>query len=138
MVVDAVKGMNAQDPIITEIAAKRDFGQAICLRIGEQMARLGFGEDKAIVAPVYDQAQFSFITDPYTQSRDLVGYWYGTGKQRRGQIQFHGDGSVYAEYDVVQSHPMKPGVFVEAIHAWGREDAIKTEAKLLDLPKDDT
>ncbi len=130
--------MSPQDPSSLEIAAKRGFGLAVCLRIGEQIARLGFGVDKAMVAPEYDQAQFNLITDPYTQSRDLVGFWYGTAKQRVGQIRFHGDGSFYAEYDVVQPHPVKPGCFVEAIHAWGREDAIKTEAKLLDLPKDDT
>ena len=64
-----------------------------------------------------------------------MGYWYNDKKQRVGQIQFNSDGSFYAEYDVVQPHPSKKQFFVEAIIAWGRDDNIKTEAKLLELPK---
>jgi hypothetical protein len=52
-----------------------------------------------------------------------------------GQIQFNSDGSFYAEYDVVQPHPSKKQFFVEAINAWGHENNIKTEAKLLELPQ---
>ena len=74
------------------------------------------------------------MTDPYTQHQDLVGFWYGQDKRRVGQIQFHGDGSFYAEYDVVQPHPSKRHYFVEAINAWGRDGNIKTEARLLDMP----
>jgi hypothetical protein len=89
-----------------------------------------------IVPPQFDNAQFKLVTDPFSQSQDLVGFWYGAKNQRIGQIKFHGDGSFYAEYDVVQPHPGKRGCFVEAINAWGRSDNIKTEAKLLDLPRD--
>jgi hypothetical protein len=118
------------------IAAKRDFGKAVCQRISENIARLGFRVQTELALPEYDAAEFSVVIDPFTQSQDLVGYWYKAGKQRIGQIQFHGDGSFYAEYDVVQPHPAKQHVFVEAINAWGRQDNIKTEAKLLELPRD--
>ncbi|MCK9606541.1 MAG: hypothetical protein M0R33_08825 [Methylomonas sp.] len=118
-----------------QIAAKRDFGTAVCRRIGENIAKLGFSTQTNINPPNFDAAEFSLVTDPFTQSQDLVGYWYKPGKQRIGQIKFHGDGSFYAEYDVVQPHPSKKHFFVEAINAWGQQDNIKTEAKLLDIPQ---
>lgn len=114
---------------------KRLFGQAICQKISENIAKLGFSVKTDIKLPAFEAAEFSLVTDPFTQSQDLVGYWYNAGKQRIGQIKFHGDGSFYAEYDVVQPHPSKKQWFVEAINAWGRQDNIKTEVKLLDIPQ---
>lgn len=122
------------DLIEAHIEARREFGKAVCQRISENIAKLGFQLQTDITLPNYDAAEFSLVTDPYTQSQDLVGYWYNAGKQRIGQIKFHGDGSVYAEYDVVKPHPTKKQWFVEAINAWGQRDNIKTEAKLLDMP----
>ncbi|MCQ8102502.1 hypothetical protein NP590_00175 [Methylomonas sp. SURF-2] len=117
------------------IAAKRDFGMAVCRRMADNIAKLGFTPASQIATPDFDAAEFSLVTDPFTQSQDLVGYWYNGGKQRVGQIKFHGDGSFYAEYDVVRPHPGKKQYFVEAINAWGQQDNIKTEAKLLDIPE---
>lgn len=119
----------------THINAKREFGRLICQRIIEAIAKLGFPLQTDIRVPDFDAAQFDLVTDPFTQSQDLVGYWYDTRQQRIGQIKFHGDGSFYAEYDVVQPHPRKTQFFVEAINAWGHLDTIKTEAKLLLLPQ---
>lgn len=121
-------------PIEQHIATKRDFGKAICRRITENIVKLGFALQSDIKLPDFEAAKFSLVTDPYTQGQDLVGYWYNADEQRIGQIKFHGDGSFYAEYDVVKPHPRKKQWFVEAINAWGREDNIKTEAKLLDIP----
>ena len=121
-------------PIEQHIATKRDFGKAICRRITENIVKLGFALQSDIKLPDFEAAKFSLVTDPYTQGQDLVGYWYNADEQRIGQIKFHGDGSFYAEYDVVKPHPRKRQWFVEAINAWGREDNIKTEAKLLDIP----
>ena len=118
-----------------QIAEKRDFGNAICRRIGENIAKLGFSLQADIKLPKFEEANFSLVTDPFTQSQDLVGYWHNAGKQRIGQIKFHGDGSFYAEYDVVQPHPSKKRFFVEAINAWGQQDNIKSEAKLLEIPE---
>jgi hypothetical protein len=117
------------------IEAKRAFGNAVCRSIAEAIARLGFPLQTRIDLPNFDAAEFTRVTDPYTQSEDLVGFWYDAAKQRIGQIKFHGDGSFYAEYDVLQPHPGKKNYFVEAVNAWGKEDNIKTEAKLLDLPQ---
>jgi hypothetical protein len=117
------------------IETKRALGNAICRSIAENIAKLGFPLQTRIELPNFDAAEFRLVIDPFTQSEDLVGYWYNAGKQRIGQIKFHGDGSFYAEYDVILPHPRKKQFFVEAINAWGKDDNIKTEAKLLDLPQ---
>ncbi|MEQ1531096.1 MAG: hypothetical protein ABL925_17410 [Methylococcales bacterium] len=123
------------DLISEHIAAKRAFGTSICQSISEKIAKLGFPLQTNINLPKFDDAKFNLQTDPFTQNQDLVGYWYDAGQQRIGQIKFHGDGSFYAEYDVVQPHPSKKQWFVEGINAWGREDNIKIEAKLLEIPQ---
>ncbi|MDD5216231.1 MAG: hypothetical protein PHQ03_11960 [Methylococcales bacterium] len=117
------------------IESKRSFGKAISQRISEAIVKLGFSVQTPIKLPVFENAEFRLILDPLTQESNLAGYWYNDKKQRIGQIQFNSDGSFYAEYDVVQPHPSKKQFFVEAINAWGREDNIKTEAKLLELPQ---
>lgn len=122
--------------IAASIEARKAYGVTICQRITENIVKLGFSLQTPINLPVFEAAEFSLVTDPYTQSQDLVGYWYSPAKQRIGQIKFHGDGSFYAEYDVVQPHPKKKQFFVEAINAWGKADNIKTEAKLLELPQE--
>ncbi|WNB76897.1 hypothetical protein [Methylomonas koyamae] len=123
------------DELQQHLEAKRGFGKAVCQRMTENIVKLGFPLQTDLSLPDFDAAVFSLVTDPFTQSRDLVGYWYSAGKQRIGQIKFHGDGSFYAEYDVVKPHPSNKRWFVEAINAWGRQDDIKTEAKLLDTPQ---
>lgn len=108
-------------------------GEAICAEISRQICQLL--PDQSLALPVYDQAHFSLITDPYTQQQDLIADWLSGGR-RRGQIRLHHDGSFYAEYDVLQAHPRRPALFIEAVHAWGREDVIKSEARLIDMPVD--
>lgn len=122
--------------LLKQIEANRPFGTAICQRMTENIVRLGFSVQTAIVLPQFDHAQFNLVTDPYSQSHDLVGFWYDARRQRIGQIKFHGDGSFFAEYDIVQPHPSKKHCFVEAINAWGNVDKINTEAKLLNMPQD--
>lgn len=123
--------MNLSD----QIENKRAFGKAICQKISEQIAKLGFSTQTPISLPEFEEAEFRLVHDPLTQESNLAGYWYNEKKQRVGQIQFNSDGSFYAEYDVTQPHPSKKQFFVEAINAWGREENIKTEAKLLELPQ---
>lgn len=122
------------EDIATEIAARREFGQAICNSMAKSIARLGFPESMNLKAPQFEEAVFSLITDPYTQSQDLAGYWYDDKKQRIGQIKFNCEGGFYAEYDIVKPHPSRKQWFVEAINAWGKPDDIRTEAKLLEIP----
>ena len=121
--------------VADKIAALQDFGDAVCLKIKQIIAKLAFPESIDIKEPVFSEAEFSLVTDPYTQTKDLVGFCYSAGKMRVGQIRFNSEGGVYAEFDVVQPHPTKKHLFVEAVHAWGKPDNIKAEAKLLEIPQ---
>jgi len=127
--------MTINNEIAQQIDAKRAFGIAVCDKIARSIAKLGFPENTAPKPPHFDAAVFSLITDPYNQSQNLAGFWYDAQQQRIGQIKFNSENGVYAEFDVVQNHPSKPGVFIEAINAWGQPDNIKVEAKLLDIPQ---
>ena len=127
--------MTSNISLTEHIAVKRAYGQAVCASMIKTMLKLGFTENLDLQKPDFDSAVFSQEIDPYLQSLYLVGYWYNASKQRIGQIKFNCDGSFYAEFDVVQPHPSKKRWFVEAINAWGSQDDIRAEAKLLETPE---
>lgn len=118
-----------------QIETNRHQGTCICQRLRDEINRLGFDADEIQHYPNYDDADFELIKDPYTGKHNLTGYWYDMfKKQRIGRLQFNSDGTFYAEFDVVKSHPGKLTWFVEGVTAWGNADSIKAEAKLLPMP----
>jgi len=116
------------------------FGQVAALageilaRLQEEVARLGFEPAEVVLEPA-EQAVFRLEKDPYIGRFSLVGDWYDAGGGRRGSLLFHADGSFFVEQDVVRAHPARPGWFVEAVNAWGREADIRVEARLLPVPE---
>ncbi len=118
------------------IAIHRDLAEKICQRLSADINKLGFTDDAIQQGPLYDDASYELIKDPFSGEQNLACYWYNkTNKQRIGRLQFNSDGSFYAEFDVVKEHPTKPKLFVEAVTAWGKADVIKSEPKLLDIPQ---
>ena len=69
--------------------------------------------------------------DPYDHSRSLYAEWRTAAGAYRGSILVHGDGQAFAEFDVLRPHPRKPLWMVEAVTAWGRLGALKSELRLL-------
>jgi hypothetical protein len=67
--------------------------------------------------------------DPYTGQATLVGKWQPDGHGRRGEVTINGDGSFFAEYDVLVWQGEQ---FVEAVTAWGRPGVMRGEARLLE------
>lgn len=117
------------------IALNRHLAESVCLRLSEEIKDLGFAKEDIQHYPIYDEAVFVLIKDPYTGGHNLTGYWYDeANKQRIGRLQFNSDGTFYAEYDVVKPHPNKLKRFVEGVTAWGKAEQIKSEAKLLEMP----
>ena len=117
------------------ISLNRQLAESVCQRLDQEINKLGFDAAEIKNYPVYDEASFVLIKDPYTGAYNLAGYWYDAiNKQRIGRLQFNSDGTFYAEYDVVKTHPTKPKWFVEGVTAWGKADNIKAEAKLLPMP----
>lgn len=107
-------------------------GEAVCARLLGEIEKLGIAPDRLARRPVYDQAEFETSKDPYSGEETLCGHWRDARGYSIGQMKFHGDGSFYAEFDVVLPHPGDPRWFVEGVTVWGRGDAIKSEAKLLE------
>jgi hypothetical protein len=103
----------------------------ICARLLNEMHKLGFLPEQLTQTPRFEQACLETSKDPYSGKDTFCLYWKDRRGHRIGEMKFHGDGSFYAEYDVVQPHPTDPRWFVEGVVAWGRDDAIKSEPKLL-------
>ena len=108
----------------------RERAQAVCASLLNEVHKLGFCEDAVELAGL-DQAQFELSRDPASGEDSLVGTWLDGRGQRVGCILFHADGSFFAEHDVVRPHPSDSRWFVEAVTAWGRDDVIKAEPRLL-------
>ncbi|MDP1771977.1 MAG: hypothetical protein Q8L15_06810 [Methylobacter sp.] len=118
-----------------QIKTNRDLGASICQRLTEEINELGFISAEIQHYPIYDDAVFILIKDPYVGGHNLTGYWYDEAKKQRiGRLQFNSDGTFYAEYDVVKPHPNNTKRFVESVTAWGKAEQIKSEAKLLEMP----
>lgn len=113
-------------------ADTRRRGEAVCARLLDEIEKLGIAPGRLARLPAYDQAEFESSKDPYSGEETLCGHWRDARGHSIGQMKFHGDGSFYAEFDVVLPHPTDPCWFVEGVTAWGRGDAIKSEAKLLE------
>lgn len=74
---------------------------------------------------------FTKVTDPANGQAGYEGVWRNHLHERVGKLVFNSDGSFFAEYDLCVRHPRRPGLFVEAVTAWGRGDQVKAEARLL-------
>lgn len=124
--------MTAEETLLAErLQQHQSTGTQICLAMLEALRKIGFADTDFNSVPEFAQAEFSLVRDPYTASDNLTGYWYDSHKHKIGNIQFLSDGSFYAEYDVVKPHPTKKQWFVEAVSAWGKNEQIKTEPRLL-------
>ncbi|SFQ08235.1 hypothetical protein SAMN05216229_11111 [Geopseudomonas sagittaria] len=69
--------------------------------------------------------------DSYARSHSLYAEWRSARGAYQGSILVHGDGLAFAEFDVLLAHPRKPNWVIEAVTAWGRSGAVKSELRLL-------
>ena len=107
-------------------------GEHIFSAMQKEIVKAGI-ESEILPQRPFEQGLFKHRVDPYTRNYTLEGEWRDEKGQKKGEIVFHGDGSFYAEYDVVQPHPGKPNWFIECVTAWGRENMLKSEMKLLPM-----
>jgi hypothetical protein len=106
------------------------FGAAVCRAIRDQVGKLGLDIGSE---PVWEQTVFRSQTDPFSQEKSLVGTW--SGGQRYGTVTCFPDGRVFAEYQILLPHPELNGYFVEAVQVWGRPEALRGEAVIVEYPK---
>jgi len=104
--------------------------QVLCERLRVEAAKLGFPADGlSIRGP--DCAVFRLERDLASGSDSLLGEWLDARGYRIGMLLFHGDGSFFAEHDIVRQHPTDPRWFVEAVNVWGRNGVIRAEPRLI-------
>ena len=105
-------------------------GEAICQALRKEALKLGFSQEH-LPEINWRSLRFSVRQDPADGSDCLTGEWKNPAGYRIGQVLFNGDGSFFAEHDIVLGHPKDKRWFVEAVEAWGRNGHITTEPRLL-------
>ena len=109
----------------------RNIGEQVCEALRKQVFDMGLPLD--FIDPDLQRAEYSLSKDPASGEDSLIGIWRDPKGQKQGEILFHADGSFFAEYDVISEHPKKSRWFVEAVTAWGRDNNVKAEPRLLPL-----
>lgn len=117
--------------IKTRYEEVKALGTEVCEKLFAEMDKLGLKRD--MINPRLERATFEMSRDPASGEYSLIGTWRDKNGMKQGTILFHGDGSFFAEYDVVCEHPKKPQWFVEAVTAWGNAGLIKSESRLLPI-----
>lgn len=125
------------EPVSAEVAERFRQIQPLAERISQQcqqeVQRIGFAEG-AVQLKSPEEAEYTLEADSASGEYSLLGSWKNPQGIKQGNLVFHADGTFFVEQDIVQNHPLKKRWFVEAINAWGKDDDIKVEARLLPMP----
>jgi len=103
-------------------------------QLQEQVRNLGFDPAEVRIRQPLE-ANYRLEKDPSNLEYTLVGDWYDERGGKLGSLLFHSDGTFFVEQDVVRPHPTRQRWFVEAVNAWGKDQQIKAEARLLPMPE---
>ncbi|ESQ09790.1 MAG: hypothetical protein N838_19605 [Thiohalocapsa sp. PB-PSB1] len=117
------------------LADCRPLAETLCNALRTETAKLGFGTNDLPAADA-GTAAYRLESDPASGSESLLGEWHDRHGYRIGMLLFHGDGSFFAEHDIAKPHPTDPSLFVEAIEAWGRDNQLCCEPRLLSMIED--
>ena len=116
------------------VAAVAEQGRTLLAALREKVGGLNLtGEE--IVIPPFEEAKFTLEYDLYNGQQTLMASFYPSQYYRAGFLLFHSVGSCFAEYHVMQLHPSKPHMFIEAVEAWVRDGEIKTDTRLALMPQ---
>lgn len=107
----------------------RGQAESVCERLISEVETVGLEASR--INPLVEAADYSLSRDPASGKDSLVGTWRDGSGNKLGEIVFHADGSFFAEYDVICAHPKDSRWFVEAVTAWGRDNLIRSELRLL-------
>ncbi|THG77216.1 hypothetical protein E5198_16815, partial [Pseudomonas sp. A-1] len=89
------------------------------------------GVDAPLAVAGTPPARGELREDPYDHSQALYAEWRDAGGALLGSLLVHADGQAFAEFDVMLAHPRRPQWVIEAVTAWGRVGALKSELRLL-------
>jgi hypothetical protein len=72
------------------------------------------------------------VRDPSDHTLPLIGEWRKSGGGKVGSVVIHENGQLFAELDVLMPCPTDTGLLVDAVVAWGRAGALKSELRLIE------
>jgi hypothetical protein len=101
----------------------------VWVALGGCLERAGVGQSLAVAGTSHSRGELR--EDPFDHSIASYVEWRGAHGELLGSILLTGDGQVYAEFDLLLPHPGKPRWVIEAVTAWGRPGALKSELRLL-------
>jgi hypothetical protein len=108
--------------------------ERIAQRCQDEVNKLGF-DAQAVTLMAPSEAHYYLEFDPGSSEYSLKGDWVDKRGMKQGGLVFHSDGSFFVEQDIAKVHPEKKNWFVEAVNAWGRDNDIRAEARLLPMPE---
>lgn len=123
--------MNSPSILEQRLQELRATAENLCQALRNELLKIGLPAEH--IDPDIDRAEYSLSRDPASGEDALIGIWRDPGGHKQGEMLIHGDGSFFAEYDVIAAHPQNSRWFVEAVTAWGRNDTVKAEPRLLPL-----
>lgn len=103
--------------------------ERICVKLRSEAAQLGLQHKATAIAT--QTLQFE-KRDDSAGGESLYGTWRDKTGYRCGMLVFNADGSFYAEHDIAWPHPYDQRWFIDVVTAWGRDDTIKSEIRLLE------
>lgn len=97
-----------------------------------RIALLNFGfPDESLNIGSYEQCEIEIVRDAYDHEERVIGRWRDQGGNQYAHIVHYANGKLFAEHDVLQPHPGKPELYVEAMEVWGEPGKLRYEARLL-------
>jgi len=118
-----------ENPLQLRLSEAQPICEAAIAAMQRTLMALGLADQ---IEPMrMDRAEFSVTADPSDGSQSLLGVWKDERGYHIGSIVVHADNSFFAEYGMAVPHPKKSGWFIDAVTAWGRDDVVKSEPRLL-------
>lgn len=114
----------------SSISRYQPLGEQVCRALIDEALKIGFDQSQ-LPTLSWTSLQFTIVKDPADGAECLSGSWLNEAGYKTGTFQLNGDGSFFAEHDIVLPHPSDKRWFVEAVTAWGRDGKIITEPRLL-------
>ncbi len=116
------------------VAEVAEQGRTLLAALREKVGGLKLTGEEVVIPP-FEEAKFTLEYDLYNGKQTLMASFYPSQYYRAGFLLFHSDGSCFAEYHVMQLHPTKPHLFIEAVEAWVRDGEIKTDTRQAPMPQ---
>jgi len=122
--------ISASDNVLAaRCAAEAPLLEEMWAALRTELAKSGFANALTLVPREFSMRELR--RDGFDGTEALYSEWRSPQGSLLGSAIVHGNGTFYAEFDVVRPHPTDRRWFVEAVTAWGKRGAIKTELKLL-------